>query len=204
MLQIFLSIPNPYAWDYIHEDGRLSNDYVDEIYFMTNLNWYSKLFLFCVDGFASSLLFLVLFHSTGQLKSYRRMLLLCCTCDWSYWLIESIVQWVRNIWHIQFISFIWFQNNINYKYFFLPFISDYYAHIYFNRPHFCNFNSNFNKRRLWKNFDNRSMVYGMGTYNKLSYYNMGILPFRRRICEFWRNKVLTTNISVVTSNSNTH
>lgn len=42
MLQTVSSALNPFAWDYIHLDGTFSEVYEDELYYLSNVIWYTK------------------------------------------------------------------------------------------------------------------------------------------------------------------
>ncbi|CAD5208680.1 unnamed protein product [Bursaphelenchus xylophilus] len=84
---------NPYAWDFPESDGKfrpenhigipLVKALVDTLYTTSGI---------CGGIFSFTLLYLVLKHSTGPLKNYSRMLLLCCSSDIGFWFCDSIVQ----------------------------------------------------------------------------------------------------------------
>ncbi|CAD5233677.1 unnamed protein product [Bursaphelenchus xylophilus] len=84
---------NPYAWDFPDEDGRFPSEPFDElgsISFVLHCNYIAATLIGGVLSF--SLLYLVIFHTHGALRSYRKILLLCSFTDISYWAVDNIIQ----------------------------------------------------------------------------------------------------------------
>ncbi|CAD5210418.1 unnamed protein product [Bursaphelenchus okinawaensis] len=84
---------NPFAWDFADNETGMPTQPYDE------LGLYSTLLRFsyhvaCVCGFtlSSTMLYLVLFRTSGPLKQYGRMLMLCSITDISYWAMDNFVQ----------------------------------------------------------------------------------------------------------------
>lgn len=90
---------NPFAWDYpLPHTGRYSEIYYNSIRFFSDFTSVSHYLTFGIGGvFSFTLLFLVLFKTTGPLANYGRMLLLCCACDVNFWAVEMLVQLVGKL-----------------------------------------------------------------------------------------------------------
>ncbi|CAD5210417.1 unnamed protein product [Bursaphelenchus okinawaensis] len=90
----FVPIPdNPYAWDYTDPNGTIPTQPYDELGKMSELLRISyHLSGACGFIFSSTMLYLVLFKTTGALKPYGRMLLFCSITDITYWAMDNLVQ----------------------------------------------------------------------------------------------------------------
>ncbi|CAD5206016.1 unnamed protein product [Bursaphelenchus okinawaensis] len=84
---------NPYAWDIPDPDGIFRPQNHNGIPLVRAI--VKCLYASCgVFGgmFSLMLLSLVWFQSTGNMKSYARMLMLCCASDIGFWFCDTIVQ----------------------------------------------------------------------------------------------------------------
>ncbi|CAD5208380.1 unnamed protein product [Bursaphelenchus xylophilus] len=84
---------NPFAWDLPNNGtGLFTDGHYDSISLFTAFHKVSHFVTTIIGGMCSiTLFYLVLFHCKGVLGQYGRMLLLCCVCDLTYWLVESLV-----------------------------------------------------------------------------------------------------------------
>lgn len=84
---------NPYAWDVPVNSSRTEDQFYSKIWPLERLISLSYAISSTVGGLLSfTLLFLVLFRTQGELRSYSRMLLLSCFADLSFWLCGLAVE----------------------------------------------------------------------------------------------------------------
>ncbi|CAD5213247.1 unnamed protein product [Bursaphelenchus xylophilus] len=84
---------NPYAWDYSDNETGIPTEPYDELGAISLYLRFSYHLACLMGGLLSfSMLYLVLFKTTGHLKSYSRMLLLCSATDIMYWFMDNMIQ----------------------------------------------------------------------------------------------------------------
>ncbi|CAD5214811.1 unnamed protein product [Bursaphelenchus xylophilus] len=84
---------NPYCWDFADNKTGLPTEPYDELGRISRFLRISYCFESTVGGALSfTMLYLVLYRSTGQLKAYSKMLLLCTLTDLSYWATDNFIQ----------------------------------------------------------------------------------------------------------------
>ncbi|CAD5233751.1 unnamed protein product [Bursaphelenchus xylophilus] len=86
---------NPYAWDVPDESGDFATEAHDELGRLSTVFLINDIVTSTVGGVLSCLLlYLVLYRTTGPLKQYRQMLLICCLTDTVYWLVDNSM-WMK-------------------------------------------------------------------------------------------------------------
>ncbi|CAD5214813.1 unnamed protein product [Bursaphelenchus xylophilus] len=84
---------NPYAWDYLDNETGIPDRPYDELGILSPVLRASYHLAFFTGGALSlSMLYLVLYRTSGHLKNYGRMLMLCSITDLSYWLMDNMLQ----------------------------------------------------------------------------------------------------------------
>ncbi|CAD5232415.1 unnamed protein product [Bursaphelenchus xylophilus] len=83
---------NPAVWEVIDDKAINSTEPYDELADFTLICQIIFNFAFVSGGVMSfTLLYLVLFHTTGSFKPYSRMLIMCCISDIMYWFLDHML-----------------------------------------------------------------------------------------------------------------
>ncbi|CAD5233686.1 unnamed protein product [Bursaphelenchus xylophilus] len=84
---------NPFAWDVPDANGMFPPSPYDEL---AVLNWYTSIHYAVTISVGAilvpSMIYMVLFHTTGALLPYKKLLLVCSTSDFFFWLLDSCGQ----------------------------------------------------------------------------------------------------------------
>ncbi|CAD5233688.1 unnamed protein product [Bursaphelenchus xylophilus] len=84
---------NPFAWDIPDSNGNFPTSPYDEL---EVLNWYTSIHYAVTISVGAILvpcmIYMVLFHTTGALLPYKKLLLVCSMSDFFFWLLDSCGQ----------------------------------------------------------------------------------------------------------------